>query len=163
MCVRHDVPAAPAYTPTCDSPQTQSPPPLSPTTNITSAYNNSPKLFSSTLPVTPCMYVQVVQNLSIVSPMFLPVTSPRTSQLPLNSIPPPAWPLLVAIAQSCLAPPPQTAQSKTNGHHPLPSRNDPHMVRRWPNVHNYVNLVLMNGSYEVRNRVGIPPPDNSTE
>ena len=39
-----------------DSLQNQSPsPPLSPTTSLTSTYNNSPELFSPTLLVTPCM------------------------------------------------------------------------------------------------------------
>ena len=129
----------------------------SPTTSLTSAYNNSPKLFSSTLSVTPCMLcTSSLKSVNctptpILSPAHVPTCDfPQDQQLPLNSIPTPAWPLLVAIAQSHLAPPPQTAQPKTNGHHRLPhSLNDPHMVRRRHNLHNYVSLILMNGSYRI--------------
>ena len=100
------------------SPQNQSPsPPLSPTTSLTSTYNNCPELFSPTLLATPCM--------------------PRTSSLrSVNCSPTPTSSLAHAPNSSSehdeassRSPilPPHVAQLWTNGHHPLLSLNDPHV------------------------------------
>ena len=138
------------------SPQNQSPsPPLSPTTSLTSTYNNCPELFSPTLLVTPCM--------------------PRTSSLrSVNCSPTPTSSLAHAPNSSSEhdeassespvlfnpTPTHSITENKCPSPPPLPQRS-PH-IRRRHNLHNYTSLAPTNGSCDVRSSVGAPPPDTPT-
>lgn len=101
------------------------PPPLSPTTSLTSAYDNSTNLFSLTFSVMLCMLHRGSLKVAPYQPQAQPITLLlRTTHFPLLTPPLTPAPSMKNLNSDLLtysSPPSlQVTLSSTNSHHPPP-------------------------------------------